>query len=117
MKQENMTSEQALYAVKNGEFSDEIKASYKKVVAVLTQDWCPQWGKMKSWIYDLSKELDFDLYVFEYNKSDIHNEFMVFKESKWNNDQIPYVRFYKEVNLIEETNYIRKEQFSEILTR
>ena len=38
-----ITKEQALNAIKNGEFGSEIISSGEKVAVVMSQDWCPYW--------------------------------------------------------------------------
>jgi hypothetical protein len=108
-------TEQAMYAIENGEFDTKILTSKNKVIVILTQDWCPQWIDMKSWVYSLELEEDIEIYELEYNKTDYFNEFMSFKESRWKNYNVPYVRFYKEGNLVKETNYISKSQFIDIV--
>ena len=110
-----LTKEQALFAMKNGEFSKDIIASNNRVVIIMTQDWCPQWTNMKSWVY--SQEVDYDLDVYEliYNKTDFFNEFMFHKENIWQNHDIPYLRYYKNGQLIKESNYKNQKNFIDIL--
>ncbi len=107
--------EQAKYAVKSGEFDKDVIASKNKVILVLTQDWCSQWRSMKGWIYDMETAEDIDIYEFEYNKTDYFDEFLSFKESHWKNDQVPYLRFYRDGAFIRDTNYISRSTFTEIL--
>ncbi|QNU66855.1 hypothetical protein EHE19_018830 [Ruminiclostridium herbifermentans] len=108
-------TEQAMYAIKNGEFDTKMITSKSKVIVILTQDWCPQWIDMKNWVYTLKLEEDIEIYEFEYNKTEYFNEFMSFKESYWNNYYVPYLRFYKEGILAKETNYIDKSKFMDIV--
>lgn len=107
--------EQALYAVNNGEFDLDIVTSKPKVVVIMTQDWCPQWTYMRNWVYDVQTQEDIDVYELIYNKVDYYNEFMSFKESKWKNYEIPYLRFYKDGKLFKESNYLGKQDFQNIL--
>lgn len=107
--------EQARRAMANGEFEKEILTSSSRVVVVLTQDWCPQWRDMKSWIYRLDIQEDVDIYELEYNKVDYFDEFRNFKETELGNDLVPYVRFYKQGVLYRESNYISEGQFYEML--
>ncbi|HEX2926675.1 MAG TPA: hypothetical protein VHP38_10555 [Ruminiclostridium sp.] len=106
--------QQALDAIQNGEFESSIISSKDRVVIVLTQDWCPQWQNMKSWIYE-STDADIDIYELEYNKEDYSDEFRSFKEEKLGNEYVPYLRFYKNGVLIEETNFISKDRFVSII--
>jgi|SRR3990172_8201579 hypothetical protein len=104
-----ITKEQAMRAIQSHEFGDDIIASNRRVAVLLTQDWCPQWGAMKNWIYSLDD--DFDLYELIYNKVDYFNDFRNFKETIWNNGLIPYARFYKDGKLSSVSNYITKDEF------
>ena len=110
-----LTKEQALFAIMNGEFSNEVIASNKKVVIILTQDWCPQWSNMKTWVY--TQELDFDLDIYEliYNKVDYFKEFIAYKESFWQNYDIPYLRYYNNGKLFKESNYKNQKNFKDII--
>lgn len=111
----SIQKEQALAAIENGEFEKSIIASKSSVVIILTQDWCPQWLDMKSWIYDLEIDSDVDLYELEYNTTDYAEDFMKFKENNFGNDYVPYLRFYKQGILVKETNYIGKQEFIDII--
>jgi len=106
---------QAINAIENGEFENSIIASKNSVVIILTQDWCPQWMDMKSWIYDLKIDTDVDIYELEYNTTDYSEDFMKFKENNLGNHYVPYLRFYKQGVLANETNYIDKTQFIDII--
>lgn len=110
-----LTNEQVFAAIDKGEFDRSITASARKVAVVMTQDWCPQWHSMKSWLYAIEAPDSVDVYELIYNKADYHREFMRFKESKWNNDQIPYVRYYKDGELVTVSNYVSQAEFKRIL--
>ena len=110
-----LTKEQALFAMKNGEFSSDIISSNDKVVIILTQSWCPQWIHMNSWIYSLDLEYDLDIYELIYNKVDYFNEFIYHKENIWQNHDIPYLRYYKNGKLFKESNYKNQKNFKDIL--
>ncbi|OHD65862.1 MAG: hypothetical protein A2176_03360 [Spirochaetes bacterium RBG_13_51_14] len=75
----------------------------------MTQDWCPLWTAMKSWIYSLEEGCG--LYELIYNRVEYFNEFRRFKESKWGNGLIPYIRYYVDGKLVRESNYVTKDQF------
>ncbi len=107
--------DQAMYAIANGEFENTLVASKSRVIIILTQDWCSQWVDMKGWVYGVEADEDIDIYELEYNKVDYFNEFMNFKESQWGNYNVPYLRFYKDGILVNETNYIRENEFVEII--
>ncbi len=111
----SLTKDQAFYAINNNEFANEILISNKKVIIILTQDWCPQWIFMKRWIYNFEIEEDISVYELIYNKVDYFNEFMNFKERIWKNYEVPYLRYYINGKLVKETNYIGKENFINIV--
>lgn len=115
INKKQINSEQAMFAIQNGEYDKEIIASKSKVVVIMSQDWCPQWKDLKSWVYDVETEEDIDIYELEYNKVDYFDTFMNFKENQWNNHHVPYLRFYKEGALIKETNYVEEQQFFETM--
>ena len=110
-----LTKEQVLYAIDKGEFNSDVLASKQKVVVIMTQDWCPQWSNMRSWVYGLQTQEDIDIYELIYNKVDFSKRFIEFKENKWNNDEIPYLRYYKDGKLYKESNYVGKQGFQSIL--
>ena len=110
-----ISKEQVLDVIKEGEFDNSVIASENLVVAIMTQDWCPQWINMQSWVYDLQIEQDIDVYELVYNKIDNFYDFKDFKENKWKNNTIPYLRFYKGGKLFKETNYISRSNFMSII--
>lgn len=110
-----ITKEQALSAVGNGEFGSDVIASAEKTVVIMTQDWCPYWADMSSWLYGLDLQDDIDAYELIYNTVDYFQEFMNFKENTWGNRTIPYLRYYKSGKLIKETNSVSKETFLSIM--
>jgi hypothetical protein len=104
-----ITREQAFMAIEQGEFGEDVTASGDAVVVVMTQDWCSQWTSMKNWIYEMAEGID--LYELIYNKVEYFDEFRRFKETKWRNGQIPYLRYYRGGNLVRESNYVSREEF------
>jgi hypothetical protein len=104
-----ITREQALGAIECGDFGSDVTASDRKVAVLMTQDWCPQWAAMKKWFYSL--EIEAGLYELIYNQTDFFNEFRTFKETKWKNGHIPYVRYYSGGKLTSVSNYVSREEF------
>ncbi|HEY5585022.1 MAG TPA: hypothetical protein VIK78_11095 [Ruminiclostridium sp.] len=107
--------EQAMHAIANGEFESNILSVKSRVVIVMTQDWCPQWTNMKSWIYGIEIDEDIEIYELEYNKVDYFYDFMNFKENHWRNYEVPYLRFYNDGVLTKETNNISESEFGDIV--
>ena len=112
VRKEKVTEEQAMYAIQLGDFPEELRKSQENVAAVMTQDWCPQWGMMSAWI-DTLKENDLllDIYVLLYNKESYFEEFLRFKETTWRNNLVPYVRYYSNGELVGESNYVSQTDF------
>lgn len=108
-----INEEQAKYAIENSEFPKEVINSKKSVVVIMTQDWCPQWVNMKSWVYSVETSEDIDIYELEYNREIYFNAFMDFKESVWKNFDVPYLRYYKNGELVHTSNYVNMSGFAE----
>lgn len=110
-----INEEQVMFVVKNGEFPPDMINSKKNVVVIMTQDWCPQWVNMKSWVYTVETAEDIDIYEVEYNREIYFNAFMSFKESVWKNYDVPYLRYYKHGELIKESNYVSSTGFMQAI--
>ncbi len=102
--------DQALDAITNGEFGNDIIGTSEKVAVILTQSWCPQWYAMKLFAADFSGA---EIYFLEYDRTNFFDEFRRFKEQVLGNDQIPYVRYYSDGVLIAESNYVSAETFQQ----
>ncbi len=94
--------------IDNKDIPDSIKNKSENVIAIFTQDWCGDWHRVQN---ELEKnkdinDIDIDVFICVYNQSALHEPFMNFKESVWNNDLIPYLRFYKNGNFIKDSNII-----------
>ena len=109
MKVRDITREQAFHAITTGEFDQNITGADKKVAVVLTQDWCPSWHSMRAWLHELEGE--FTLFELIYNKVEYFHEFRTFKETKWRNGIIPYIRYYRDGRLAHESNAVPREEF------
>ncbi len=110
-----ISKEQALEAIQNGEFSRDVIASNRKVVVVMTQDWCYEWTNMKKWMDSIKDIRGLDIYELIYNTVDYFKDFLPLKEETWGNDQIPYVRYYSDGLLIHHSNYLGKDDFLKVL--
>jgi hypothetical protein len=104
-----ITRDQAFHAIGTGEFGEDVTAGNQRVAVLMTQDWCPQWKAMQAWIHAL--EVEFDLYELIYDQVEYFDEFKNFKETKWGNQKIPYIRYYLDGMLAHESNYVEREDF------
>ena len=84
---------------------------------VLTQSWCPQWENMKKMFSELQTESssagDINIWFIEYDKKPYFEEFMNFKESVFENDQVPFVLYYCKDALVNQSNFVSKASFLE----
>jgi hypothetical protein len=106
-----LTDTQVRHAIETGEFDTEVIHSCERVAVVMTQDWCPQWVRMRTWLESIEETFDVDVYEVIYNTAPYYSEFLDLKEQKWGNDAIPYVRYYVGGKLTRESNYVTKETF------
>jgi hypothetical protein len=89
--------QQAGEAVKNADLPGEITGASQAVAVILTQSWCPQWAFMNMSLQGLNnglEDMDLTIFTYEYDLSPIFQEFMNFKETKFRNWEVPYVRLY-----------------------
>lgn len=117
LKRSQLSRDDAISAIENGEFPETLLSAGDRVAVVMTQDWCPQWTAMESWISGMEKESesgDEDIFIFEfvYNRSDLFDRFLALKEDRWRNRLIPYVRYYMNGILVDESNYISANEFA-----
>jgi len=110
-----LTEKECRTAIASGDFDPAIKASSPVAAIILTQSWCPQWTWMKRYIEDLAKEAGSDIYWIEYDREPFFDEFLEFKEETFGNDQVPYVRYYRNGALVHESNYIDRSGFLRFL--
>jgi len=110
-----LTNDQVSETIRNGEFGPDIIASNQKVAVIMTQDWCPQWSSMKTWLDLLDDLIQLDIYEVIYNRAEYFREFLSVKENIWNNREIPYIRYYHKGTLVRESNYVTKDEFLESL--
>lgn len=103
-----INKDQALDAIKNGEFGADITGSADKVAIILTQSWCPQWQSMKRFVVDFTGA---EIFFLEYDLTGFFDEFIRFKENRLGNDQIPYIRYYIGGSLVADTNAVSENIF------
>ena len=112
VRRAKLAEEQAMYAIQHGDFPEELRKSQKNVAVVMTQDWCPQWGAMSSWLETLKDDdLLLDIHILIYNQESYFEEFLHFKETSWRNALVPYVRYYADGELVRESNYVSQSEF------
>lgn len=105
-----ITDTQAAHIIEHREIPSEIVQSSEKVAVILTQDWCPQWVFMKRWLKKTT-EKGVDTFYLSYNKKPYFQDFMNAKESAFGNEHVPYVRYYVNGKLVDDSNYVSEELF------
>lgn len=105
-----ITDKQAEHIIEKREIPPEILKSGDKVAVILTQDWCPQWLFMKQWLGN-TEEQGIKTYFISYNRKDYFDDFMSVKESEFDNDLVPYVRYYINGEYRCDSNFVSKELF------
>jgi hypothetical protein len=114
----DLTQEAARAAIALGDFPASVIAG-PRVAVVMTQNWCPDWFIMKSWLGRLERSgepttFDIDVYVFVYNRAPFFREFMEHKEQSFGNYLIPYVRCYRDGKLVAEGNRFSAGSFLKV---
>lgn len=117
------TPDQLEFAIENGEFPGEVRSSAPWVACLTTQSWCPQWVFMRNWFRRMQEDeestegLRIDVYELEYDKLPNFSQFRAFKEEVWNSWEVPYLRYYGDGELIDESNFVSTVKFLEIFRR
>ena len=101
-------------AIRDGDFPPAIRGSAPLTVVCLTQSWCPQWTRMRPFLDELSAEEGAACFYVEYDREPFFDDFRDFKESKFRNDQVPYLRYYRDGTLQKESNYADRSTFRKL---
>ena len=90
------------------EVSDNIKNASENVLAIFTQDWCGDWKGLERELKanEEKSPVDITIFICLYNESPLYESFMNFKENTWNNELIPYLRYYKKCKLLKDGNHL-----------
>lgn len=112
VKLEQMSDDDAQYAITHQEFAAELRNAEKYVAIIPTQSWCHQWHGMRLWLErPTAASKDVAVFYYEYDTTDLFDDFRVFKEQHWQNDQVPYVRYYRDGVCVHMNNYCSEEDF------
>ncbi len=101
-----LSERDCLEAIQTGDFTTSITGAADSVAVVLTQSWCPQWSWMRSYLGAMPDLKGAEVFWVEYDLEAFFEPFLEFKESSYGNDQVPYVRYYRDGKLAAESNYI-----------
>jgi hypothetical protein len=108
-----LTEDECLAAIEKGDFEAPAEGA---AAVILTQSWCPQWQAVKSYLgkaEDAAKEAGAALCInyIEYDLAPFFEKLMNFKEERFGNREIPYIRYYLDGKLAAESNYVSLEGF------
>ena len=110
-----LTETECREAMQNGGF--DLPELAGTAALILTQSWCPQWKAMKDYLPEAEKSLPgLKIIYIEYDLATFFDEFMNFKETTYENREIPYVRYYKGGKYSSCSNYVSLEGFLHRLT-
>ena len=110
-----LTQEQLDALLSEGEFPESVRLAAPKVVVVMTQDWCGQWSTLAAYLPDFAGEAA--IFTVEYNLLPDFERIMSFKEDVLNNQQVPYLRFYRDGKLVRQSNWLPRASFAAMLGR
>ena len=99
----------------DGEFPESVRLAAPKVVVIMTQDWCGQWANMAAYLPDFADQAA--IFTVEYNLLPDFERIMSFKEDVFDNQQVPYVRFYRDGKLVRHSNWVPRASFAAMLGR
>ncbi len=89
----------------NGEAPESIRTEGEKVAVILTQAWCSDWKMMRRYLDRVSDE-DVAIAYVEYDQEPFFAEFKEFKETGFKNGLLPYIRYYVNGELVNESNVV-----------
>jgi len=104
-----------LACMAKGEFPGEVTGAAPSVAVVLTQSWCAQWTRMRSYLESMPEGGGAEVFWIEYDREGFYERFMTFKESAFGNREIPYVRYYRGGALVAESNFVDEGRFLSLL--
>lgn len=111
-----ITKEQALQMISEKAISKELCNNSEFTVFAFTQAWCPQWSAMQSYFNDIISEYSTcTIYTLEYDKEPFFLEFMNFKEKILGNSLVPYMMYYKNGKMVNESNFCMKQDFISLM--
>lgn len=116
--------------IENGEFDNDVTAAAEHVAIVMTQGWCPQWIAMKHYLERIAREgavasgadqadesKTVVVYTLVYDQIEAFGRFRNLKETVFENDLIPYIRYYKDGRLTDTSNFVGRKEFLQRATK
>jgi hypothetical protein len=114
-----LTSEQAEKIMAAADIPPEFSGISPRTAIILTQSWCPQWKAMEGYLNRMkdgqNPETDgLTVFYLCYDLLPFGEDFTRFKETRFANDQIPFVLYYNAGQLKNTSNYVSESGFLEL---
>jgi hypothetical protein len=107
-----LTEAECRFVMEKGEFEPAVINAAPSVAVILTQSWCPQWTAMEGYLPEIQeKSPGSALFYVEYDRLSWFDEFRNFKETAFQNREIPYVRYYRQGKFLRDSNFISPDGF------
>jgi hypothetical protein len=119
MWRSKLTEDQAGKIMAEAEIPPEMRGISGKVAVILTQSWCPQWRAMDAYLGRMQEAqnpetAELTVFYLCYDLLPFKEEFTRFKETRFANDQIPFVLYYAAGELKNTSNYVSESGFLEL---
>ena len=115
----DLPDEQVEVLFSRGDFDSGFISSEKFTAIVFSQDWCPDFRAMLSYLTQAAEknfpDVNCAVYVLKYNRKAYFEKFMEHKEREWDNSPIPYVRYYRNGIFSGFSNYVGEKDFFRLL--
>lgn len=105
MGMQELSQEACLTTIAEHEVPESARSASERVAVVFTQSWCPDWFVMRRYLDGL-EEPGLSVFFVEYDRQPFFKEMMAVKESVFDNFQIPYVRYYRDGDLVSQSNLV-----------
>lgn len=108
---EKLPKESVQILLQRGEFDPEIRESAFYTAVVLTQSWCPQWTMLQRGFERLAEkgepeEAGLKVWTLEYDRHPDFESIRRFKEERFGNREVPYIRYYRNGTYVGDSNYV-----------
>ena len=105
------TDDECRSIIDEGSVPESIRNSGERVAAIFTQSWCGDWIVMKRYLNKV-EEPSLEVFFVEYDRKPFFEEMKNFKERVYRSGTIPYVRYFRDGELVNESNLVwRRKSF------
>ncbi len=113
---QQLTREQAERTIAEQELPADLRRIGRFTALAATQDWCPDWHAVSRWLESHAsngrpEDIDITVFTVEYNRLECFESFLEMKEQTWQNYFVPYIRYYVDGELVDESNSVSADAF------